>query len=215
MYGLPFQTLEELKNDIETALLYAPKHISYYQLTMEPDTPFGDNPPSLPEDEACWEMQKLIESYTEKNGFEHYEVSAYAKKNHRAKHNLNYWLFGDYLGIGAGAHSKISFPNKIIRQARISDPKNYIKKSGNGGKTFEGRVLEKDDLIFEFMLNALRLTKGFSLDLFEERTGLALNEMEEKLSNAIKKELIFQEGKIIKPTGLGKSFLSDLQEMFL
>ncbi|NHZ40618.1 radical SAM family heme chaperone HemW [Massilia aquatica] len=215
MYALPTQTLEEARLDLETALSFAPPHLSLYHLTMEPNTLFAKYPPALPDDDASADMQDMIALGTAAAGYGHYEVSAYAQPGRRAKHNVNYWEFGDYLGIGAGAHSKISFPHRVLRQARYKQPKAFIEAARAGNPVQEEREIGRADMGFEFMLNTLRLTGGFSPNLFGERTGMGINAIEQTLNAAEAKGLIYRDHKIIRPTELGQRFLNDLQEMFL
>lgn len=215
MYALPSQTLGEAKQDLETALSFAPPHLSMYHLTMEPNTLFAKYPPALPDDDASADMQDLIASETAAAGFEQYEVSAYAQPGRRARHNLNYWEFGDYLGIGAGAHSKISFPHRVLRQARYKQPRAFMEAARNGNPVQEEREIGRDEMGFEFMLNTLRLTGGFSPNLFGERTGMGINAIEKTLNEAEAKGLLYRDHKIIRPTELGQRFLNDLQQMFL
>ncbi|MDQ1816549.1 radical SAM family heme chaperone HemW [Massilia sp. CCM 9210] len=215
MYALPSQTLEEARHDLETALSFAPPHLSLYHLTMEPNTLFAKYPPALPDDDASADMQDMIALETAAAGYGHYEVSAYAQPGRRAKHNVNYWEFGDYLGIGAGAHSKISFPHRVLRQARYKQPKAFIEAARAGNPVQEEREIGRADMGFEFMLNTLRLTGGFSPNLFGERTGMGINAIEQTLNAAEAKGLIYRDHKIIRPTELGQRFLNDLQEMFL
>jgi len=215
MYALPSQTLEEARHDVETAMAFNPPHLSLYHLTMEPNTLFAKYPPALPDDDASADMQDMIAELTAANGYQQYEVSAYAKDGKRARHNLNYWEFGDYLGIGAGAHSKISFPHRILRQARYKQPKAYMEQARLGAPVQEEHEITRDDMGFEFMLNTLRLHGGFDPNLFGERTGLSLNAIEKTLNEAESKGLLYRDYKVIKPTELGQRFLNDLQEMFL
>jgi putative oxygen-independent coproporphyrinogen III oxidase len=215
MYGLPSQTMDEAQRDIATAIEFAPPHLSLYHLTLEPNTVFAKYPPAVPDDDASAEMQDMIEAQTAAAGYGHYEVSAYAQPGRRARHNLNYWQFGDYLGIGAGAHSKISFPHRIIRQARYKHPNSYLENVRAGRPVHEELEIGRDELGFEFMLNALRLTEGFEVNLFAERTGLTVNAIELALNAAESKGLLYRDHKIIRPTELGRRFLNDLQQMFL
>ena len=215
MYALPGQSLAEARQDIETALALAPPHLSLYHLTMEPNTLFAKYPPALPDDDASADMQDMIAGLTGAAGYSHYEVSAYAKPGHRARHNLNYWQFGDYLGIGAGAHSKLSFPHRVLRQARFKHPRSYMDAIKAGNAVQEEREIGREEMGFEFMLNTLRLVDGFAPNLFPERTGLAMNVIEKALNAAEAKGLIYRDYQLIKPTGLGQRFLNDLQEMFL
>jgi len=215
MYALPQQTLAEARLDLATALSYRPPHLSLYHLTMEPNTVFAKYPPQLPDDDASADMQDLIAQMTFDAGYGHYEVSAYAQPGHRARHNLNYWQFGDYLGIGAGAHSKLSFPHRVLRQARYKHPKSYMEQVAAGTPVQEEREIGRDEMGFEFMLNTLRLREGFTPNLYAERTGLALNTIEKQLNAAEAKGLLYRDHAIIRPTELGQRFLNDLQEMFL
>jgi putative oxygen-independent coproporphyrinogen III oxidase len=215
MYALPSQTLEQARLDLNTAIGFAPPHLSLYHLTMEPNTVFAKYPPTVPDDDASAEMQDMIEEATAAAGYGHYEVSAYAQPGRQARHNLNYWQFGDYLGIGAGAHSKLSFPHRVLRQMRYKQPKAYFEHIRSGNPVQEETEIGRADLGFEFMLNALRLTDGFEVNLFAERTGLTINAIETALNQAEKKGLLYRDHKIIRPTALGRRFLNDLQEMFL
>jgi oxygen-independent coproporphyrinogen-3 oxidase len=215
MYALPEQTLAEAQQDIATAINFAPPHLSLYHLTMEPNTIFAKYPPAIPDDDASADMQDMIDAMTAEAGYRHYEVSAYATQGRQARHNLNYWQFGDYLGIGAGAHSKISFPHRILRQARYKQPNSYLQHAQAGNAVQEERELGRNELGFEFMLNALRLTEGFEPHLFAERTGLALNAIDKSLDEAETKGLLYRDHKLIRPTQLGQRFLNDLQQMFL
>jgi len=215
MYALPSQSLEEARQDVRTAIAFSPPHLSLYHLTLEPNTYFAKFPPVVPDDDASAEMQDMIAEETSSAGYEHYEVSAYAQSGRQARHNLNYWQFGDYLGIGAGAHSKLSFPHRIVRQARYKQPKAYLHNIATGNAIQEEFEIGRDDVGFEFMLNAMRLTGGVQANLFAERTGLTLNAIEKSLNVAEEKGLLYRDHKIIKPTELGSRFLNDLQGMFL
>jgi len=215
MYALPSQTLEEARQDVETAMSFNPPHLSLYHLTMEPNTLFAKYPPVLPDDDASADMQDMIAELTAANGYQQYEISAYARSGKRARHNLNYWEFGDYLGIGAGAHSKLSFPHRILRQARYKQPKAYMEQARLGAPVQEEYEIQREDMGFEFMLNTLRLHEGFDPNLFAERTGMSINAIDKQLNAAEAKGLLYRDYKIIKPTELGQRFLNDLQEMFL
>jgi oxygen-independent coproporphyrinogen-3 oxidase len=215
MYALPSQTLAEARRDLETALSFAPPHLSLYHLTMEPNTVFAKYPPALPDDDLSADMQDMIAEVTGAKGYEHYEVSAYAQPCRRARHNLNYWKFGDYLGIGAGAHSKLSFPHRVLRQARFKQPASFIEAAKRGNPVQEEHEIGRADMGFEFMLNALRLTGGFDPNLFGERTGMNIGAIKKALNEAEAKGLIYRDHKLIRPTELGQRFLNDLQEMFL
>lgn len=215
MYALPKQTLHEALQDVRTALSFSPKHLSCYHLTLEPNTLFHRNPPSLPDDDASSDMQQGIETLLAEHGYEHYETSAFAKPTQRAKHNLNYWQFGDYLGIGAGAHSKLSFPDKIIRQARYKQPQNYMQQVSAGAPVQTENQVTRTELAFEFMMNALRLNQGFDASLFNERTSLSLLTIQRELAEAEQRGLLFRDHQRIAPTELGQRFLNDLLEIFL
>jgi putative oxygen-independent coproporphyrinogen III oxidase len=215
MYALPAQTLDEARGDLATAIGFAPPHLSLYHLTLEPNTVFAKYPPALPDDDASAEMQDMIDAETAAAGYRHYEISAYAQPGRQARHNLNYWQFGDYLGIGAGAHSKLSFPHRVIRQARFKQPKSYMENARGGNPVQSETEVARGELGFEFMLNALRLTEGFDANLFTERTGLPINVIERTLNDAEAKGLLYRDHKTIRPTALGLRFLNDLQQMFL
>jgi len=215
MFALPGQTLEEVREDVETAISFTPPHLSLYHLTLEPNTYFAKFPPAIPDDDLSAEMQDIIHGRMAAAGFGNYEVSAYAQAGRASKHNLNYWNFGDYLGIGAGAHSKISFPHRVIRQARYKQPKAYMDAVASGNCVQESLEIPTDEMGFEFMLNALRLQQGFKVNLFQERTGMLLNTIEKELLIAEHKGLLYRDHEIICPTPLGKQFLNDLQQIFL
>lgn len=215
MYALPQQTVEEARADLQTAIGYAPTHLSLYHLTLEPNTVFAKYPPALPDDDESGEMQDQLWQMAADAGYAQYEVSAYAQAGRQARHNLNYWQFGDYLGIGAGAHSKISFPNRIVRQVRYKQPKTYMEQVQQGTPLVEEQDLTRHDLGFEFMLNALRLVDGFSPALFGERTGQSIVAIEQGLQLAEQKGLLQRDHTLIRPTPLGQRFLNDLQQMFL
>ena len=215
MYGLPNQTLKDAIQDAQTALQLNPAHLSFYHLTLEPNTPFYRTPPSLPDDDASSDMQIEIENLLAQHGYEHYETSAFAKKDKQAKHNLNYWQFGDYLGIGAGAHSKLSYHDKITREVRPKHPKAYMEKSLQGNAVEREWIIPKDELGFEFMMNALRLIEGVSVDLFQQRTGLNIHTLETAIKKAQNKGLLIIAQGHMKPTLLGQRFLNELLELFL
>lgn len=215
MYALPRQTLAEAQADISTALAFAPPHLSLYHLTLEPNTLFARFPPAVPDEDASADMQDMIANMTSADGYANYEVSAYAQPGRRARHNLNYWQFGDYLGIGAGAHSKLSFPHRIVRQMRYKHPQAYLDQTRAGRPIQEEAEIGRDALGFEFMLNALRLTEGFSPNLFAERTGMSLNQIGKQLDLAEQKGMLYRDHAVIRPTDLGRRFLNDLQEIFL
>jgi oxygen-independent coproporphyrinogen-3 oxidase len=215
MYALPSQSIEQAQQDFEIALSFQPTHLSLYHLTMESNTVFAKYPPALPDDDTSATMQQQIQQRMTAAGFEHYEVSAFAKPGRRAQHNLNYWEFGDYLGIGAGAHSKLSFPHRIIRQARFKQPASYLQNASTGTVIQDEHEIERDALGFEFMLNALRLTEGVPTRLLIERTGQSTQTIEPALQRAEAKGLIQVDHQRIQPTELGQRFLNDLQQMFL
>ena len=215
MYALPNQTLQQARLDVQSAIASGAPHLSLYHLTLEPNTLFAKYPPVLPDDDQSAEMQDEITALMTDAGYENYEVSAYAKPKHQARHNLNYWQFGDYLGIGAGAHSKLSFPHRVVREMRHKNPKAYMQAVHEGREVQESAEISRDDMGFEFMLNTLRLTQGFAVNLFAERTGLALNTMEPALQSAENKGLIYRDHQVIRPTELGRRFLNDLQQEFL
>ena len=216
MYGLPNQSLAAAKADIETALSFKTPHLSLYNLTLEPNTYFANFPPKLPsEDEIDAIFEQNLELLTAA-GYKRYEVSAYAKKDQECKHNLNYWRFGDYIGIGAGAHGKISFPDKVTRQVRERHPETYMQAmEGKGNALIESRDVSAKDLPFEFMLNTLRLTDGVETKTFSERTGLPLHVISKGLEEASKKGLLDNNPTTLKATDLGLRYLNNLQEMFL
>lgn len=218
MFALPTQTLENHRRDLEQALAYDTEHLSLYNLTLEPNTVFAKYPPrDLPEDELVDEMLEQNIALTSVAGYEHYEVSAYAKKGGYTRHNLNYWQFGDYLGIGPGAHGKISFHDKIIRTVNQRSPENWIANAlkGDGSHQVEWRELVAEEIPFEFMLNALRLREGVDVALFIEHTGLAPIVMQKQLSKAIEKKLLEDSALRYQPTEFGWRFLNDLQAIFL
>jgi oxygen-independent coproporphyrinogen-3 oxidase len=216
MYGLPNQSLEAARSDLETALSFQIPHLSLYNLTLEPNTYFAHFPPKLPsEDEIDAIFEQNLELLT-RAGYKRYEVSAYAKKDQECKHNLNYWRFGDYLGIGAGAHGKISYPGKITRQVREKHPETYMQAmETKGNALIESRDILAKDLPFEFILNTLRLTDGVDTNTFGERTGLPLSVISKGLDTATKKGLLDQNPSKLKATALGLRYLNNLQEMFL
>jgi len=215
MYALPGQTLEGLEKDMRQALDLQPPHISIYHLTIEPNTYFAKFPPVIPEEDLAYAMLDRITEMTGQAGMARYEVSAYAKAGHRCFHNLNYWQFGDYLGIGAGAHSKLSFAHRVVRQVRWRDPKLYMDKALAGEAVTQETEVSRADLPFEFMLNALRLRDGFKLQDFVEKTGLPVTALQPGLDEAERRGLIERDLASIKPTERGFDFLNDLQSLFL
>ena len=217
MYGLPAQTPEQAMFDLEEAVAAAPTHLSWYQLTLEPNTVFHAAPPQLPDADVTWEMQCMGEALLEEAGFAQYEVSAYAREEGRCRHNLNYWTFGDYLGIGAGAHAKISDMNvgAIRRERRHALPLRYMELAGTQAGVAETRVPDLQEIIFEFLLNACRLRQGFTTALFSARTGLAADLLEDRLAPACAHGYIEYGGGDVRVTAHGRRFLNDLLEMFL
>jgi len=215
MYGLPNQTLEEALSDIETALGFQPTHLSAYHLTIEPNTLFHRSPPVLPEDDLCAEMQEKIEARLAAAGYENYETSAFALPGRRCLHNLNYWQFGDYLGIGAGAHGKISFHDRIVREMRRKHPRQYLDQSGTPDVVQDTQEIAAEDLPFEFMMNAMRLADGFPLALFEERTGLSATAVLHTLERAERDGYIERDHLTVRPTLRGRRFLNELLQRFL
>lgn len=216
MYALPGQTLAEAQTDIETACTQGVTHISAYHLTLEPNTLFHRFPPNLPDDEQAAAMQDMIEQITASHQYHNYETSAFARAGKESRHNMNYWLFGDYLGIGAGAHSKISFADKIVRQMRFKQPKEYLAKAKAGESLIQTQqMLTPEDRGFEFMMNALRLTGGFETSVFQERTGLPITAVQKPLEEAEQRGLLVHDRHRIKPTVLGRRFLNDLLQIFL
>jgi len=231
MYALPGQTLAHALADAERACQLGPAHLSFYHLTLEPNTPFHRTPPALPDDDTSASMQEAIEDILIGHGYQHYETSAFARPGKQCRHNQNYWLFGDYLGIGAGAHSKLSFHDRITRESRHKHPRQYLQHAAQGNAMDQQWSIPRDELPFEFMMNALRLTTGFSAELFEQRTGLALSDIEDTLQLAISKGLLSRtqisqapnhvagaenlSSTTIAPTALGQRFLNELLQLFL
>ncbi len=215
MYGLPQQTLAMAGADIEAAVRRAPAHVSAYQLTIEPNTVFWSQRPQLPEHDLCADMQEMAEATLAAAGFEHYETSAFARPERRSRHNLNYWEFGDYLGIGAGAHGKVSFAGRVTRHVRITQPREYLQAALRGASAVEEHSVSARELPFEFMLNAARLIEGFAPELFAARSGLPLAALEPGLAAAEAKGLIERDPARIRPSERGRRFLNDLQQLFL
>ncbi|MBC7787831.1 MAG: oxygen-independent coproporphyrinogen III oxidase-like protein [Methylophilaceae bacterium] len=215
MYGLPNQTLEQALEDAQTALDFNTAHLSFYHLTLEPNTAFYHTPPSLPDDDLSAVMQEQIELLLKNNGYQHYETSAFAKPNKKCRHNLNYWQFGDYLGIGAGAHSKLSYHDKMTRESRYKHPKQYMENVHSGKHIEQTQIIGRDELGFEFMMNALRLNDGVPVSLFVQHTGLNLNTLNSKLHIAQSKGLLETSLSVIKPTLRGQRYLNDLLQIFL
>jgi coproporphyrinogen III oxidase-like Fe-S oxidoreductase len=218
MYGLPAQTLPQALEDVRSALALQPTHLSHYQLTLEPGTVFYHRPPPLPDPDDCWQMQIDCQDLLAEHGFEQYEVSAYARNGRRSCHNVNYWGFGDYIGIGAGAHGKLTVlqdGQAIVRTTRVRQPREYLSRSPDR-RVSEVREVEARDLPFEFMLNALRLVDGFSELYFEQRTGLPFATLTATLEQAQRRGFLEQDGPAHwRPTATGQRFLNDLQELFL
>jgi oxygen-independent coproporphyrinogen-3 oxidase len=215
MYALPGQTLEQLEADVTQAMSLAPPHLSIYHLTIEANTYFAKFPPVIPADDTAYAMLDRITEMTVATGMERYEVSAYAKPGHRCWHNFNYWQFGDYLGIGAGAHGKISFPHRVVRQVRYREPKLYMDNALRGEPIAQEEEVARADLPFEFMLNALRLKEGFLMQDYVDRTGLPLSTIEPALAQAQAKGLVERDLVRVRPSERGFDFLSDLQALFL
>jgi putative oxygen-independent coproporphyrinogen III oxidase len=215
MYALPGQQVEEAVADLETALALNPSHISHYQLTLEPGTVFYHRPPSLPDQDASWDMQVACQAVLTSHGFDQYEVSAYAHRGRECRHNLNYWRFGDYIGIGAGAHGKMTDAanGQVVRTVRHRQPREYLRQAGSA-RLSERRIVAANELPLEFALNALRLTHGFSSREFEDRTGIAQSSVR-AFELAQNKGLLGQSGNQWLPTELGRRFLNDLQALFL
>lgn len=218
MFALPDQSLAECERDVDTGLSFGTNHLSIYHLTLEPNTLFHRFPPPLPDDDVAADMQEMIEQKLSDAGYLHYETSAYAKPGKQSKHNLNYWQFGDYIGLGAGAHGKISYPDPargITRETRYKQPKAYMQQAPLGLSNEEEKKVTAAELPFEFMLNALRLSDGFPNQLFVERTGLPISTISRELEKAIGLELLERDHLHVKPTAKGRLFLNDLLELFL
>jgi oxygen-independent coproporphyrinogen-3 oxidase len=215
MYALPGQTETGARRDVEAAIASGAPHISAYHLTIEPNTFFARHPPPLPNEDAAAAIHDVVEGSLAAAGYAHYETSAYAKPGRESRHNLNYWRFGDYLGIGAGAHAKISFPDRIVREVRARTPAEYMRRVAEGTQTVERREVGRSELPFEFMMNALRLAAGFDIALFTERTGLPISAGEAPLAQAEAKGLVERDHVRIRPTERGRRFLNDLLELFL
>jgi oxygen-independent coproporphyrinogen-3 oxidase len=215
MYALPGQTLAQARADVRTAIALAPAHVSAYHLTIEPNTLFHRHPPSVPDDELAAAMQESIESELAQAAYAHYETSAFAKPGRECRHNLNYWRFGDYLGIGAGAHAKLTLPGRIVRQLRWKHPRDYMQRALAGRPLQEEHDVDPEDLPFEFMMNALRLVDGFDAPLFEARTGLALDVARPALERAQALGMIERDAEHVAPTLRGQRFLNDLLQLFL
>jgi oxygen-independent coproporphyrinogen-3 oxidase len=217
MFALPDQSLDACMLDTREALSFGTEHLSIYQLTLEPNTIFTKFPPPLPDDDLAVSMEEGIESLLFDAGFERYEVSAFARQGARARHNINYWQFGDYLGLGPGAHGKVSFPDRIQREVRLRNPEGWMQASvlRNGSHISEKRIVTRTDLPFEFMLNALRLREGVAQDLFNERTGLSYVDIADRLALARQKKLLTTDPSRLQATETGWRFLNELQSIFL
>ena len=217
MYALPGQTLAQLQQDLDRALSFAPPHLSIYHLTLEPNTYFAKHPPALPDDDLASDMLDAITQRTAATGLQRYEVSAFAQAGHSCRHNLNYWEFGDYLGLGAGAHGKLSFPHRVLRQVRWREPAAYMAQALAGHAVSNQHEVPRRELPFEFMLGALRLREGFVLDRFLSRTGLPLSAIEKNMQSASARGLLSWDlaTQRVQPTAKGFDFLSDLQQIFL
>ncbi|PLY15704.1 MAG: YggW family oxidoreductase [Sedimenticola sp.] len=214
MFALPGQTPPQALEDLQLAIGFSPAHISYYQLTLEPNTLFHAQPPVLPEDDDSAEMQEAAQQLLSDAGYAQYEVSAYARAGKQCLHNLNYWLFGDYLGIGAGAHGKLSDAQGVRRRWRIRHPQAYLDAAGDPAAVAGERILARNDLILEFMMNALRLNQGFTTDIFHARTGISFREIEPLLDRALERKLLCMDGDKIMTTPDGQLYLNDLLEDF-
>jgi oxygen-independent coproporphyrinogen-3 oxidase len=215
MYALPGQDMARLEADLAQALEFEPPHLSIYHLTIEPNTAFAQQPPELPDEDKSSSMLDRIVERTAAAGLKRYEVSAFARPGHRCRHNLNYWEFGDYLGLGAGAHSKLSFAHRVLRQVRWREPAMYMERALAGAAVSNEHEVVQRDLPFEFMMNVLRLREGFDLQRFVQRTGLPLSAIESALERAVARGLLEREGERLRPSARGFDFLSDLQQMFL
>ncbi len=215
MYALPNQTEANARSDITRAITSGVTHISAYQLTLEPNTLFHSHPPTLPNDDTCGEIEESVHGALAHAGFARYEISAFARKGETSAHNVNYWKFGDYVGIGAGAHGKLSFPNRVERTVKAKQPEHYMSAMEAGDAVIEQRELARSEFGFEFMLNALRLVEGVPVTLFAERTGFPISLIAAQLDAAEKKGLLARNHLRFAPTALGLRYLNDLQEMFL
>jgi len=215
MYALPRQTVAQARADLAAALAFSPPHLSFYHLTLEPNTLFHRHPPPLPDEDTAADIEDAVHETLEGAGYRHYETSAYAQAGRMCAHNVNYWRFGDYLGIGAGAHSKLSFPDRIVRQLRFKQPKQYMEQVAGGRPLQEEILVSRADVGFEFMLNALRLADGVPAALFAERAGYPLSLVARGLDAATRKGLLEADPAVVKPTALGRRFLNDLMALFL
>ena len=216
MVGLPGQVAGDALNDVETALAFRTTHLSCYRLTLEPNTLFHRHPPQLPDDDEAADIEEAVAERLAAAGFAHYEVSAWARPGHRCVHNQNYWRFGDYLGIGAGAHGKVSMPDgSIVREVRWKQPKQYVERAASGEPVMERREVAPDERGFEFMLNALRLTEGVPAAWFAERTGVPIASIAREIGTATARGLLDPDPAVLRATSLGRRFLNELVALFL
>jgi oxygen-independent coproporphyrinogen-3 oxidase len=215
MYALPDQSVDEAISDVSKVLEFSPQHVSAYHLTIEPNTLFHRHPPALPDDDCAADMQEEIEALLATHGYGHYETSAFAQPEHESRHNLNYWRFGDYLGIGAGAHSKISFPDRVVREMRYKQPREYLRQAAAGESVQVSKTVDYEDLPFEFMMNALRLVDGVERRMFSERTGVPIAAIVARLERATQAGLMVDDHARLQPTLRGQRFLNDLLALFL
>lgn len=216
MFGLPQQTQQQALQDLEQAIALSPTHLSWYQLTLEPNTAFHKHPPPLPEDDLIAEMQIVGQDRINASGYNQYEVSAYAQTGKECRHNRNYWEFGDYIGIGAGAHGKVTFPDQsVTRYTKHRQPTQYLQQVSAGQPRSSEQQLTASDLKFEFMLNALRLRGGFTVELFQQRTGLAAHTIEKELKLAMRRDLLTMHNQQIRPTDQGWLYLNEVIQLFL
>jgi putative oxygen-independent coproporphyrinogen III oxidase len=213
MYALPEQTAGEALADLERAIALAPEHLSYYHLTLEPNTEFHRHPPQLPGDDEAWAMQEQGQQLLAAHGYAQYEVSAYARPGRQCRHNLNYWRFGDYIGIGAGAHGKR--PGAIVRRARVKQPARYLATAGTAAAVHEQRAVTASELPFEYAMNALRLNEGFRYDDFAQRTGLPASQLEPTLERAARLDLVERDAGGVRPSARGRTYLNRLTQLFL
>jgi oxygen-independent coproporphyrinogen-3 oxidase len=215
MYALPEQSVDEARRDVATAIGFGAPHLSFYQLTLEPNTLFHRRPPAMPDEDAAADIEEAVHDALHAAGYVRYETSAFARPGRECRHNLNYWRFGDYLGIGAGAHSKLSFPDRIERELRYKQPRQYLAEVARGNPVQEQHAVTREEVGFEFMLNGLRLTGGVPASLFAERAGFPLALIARPLDEAVRRGLMDDDPQWLRPTALGQRFLSDLQALFL
>ncbi len=217
MYGLPGQDMQQALTDLQTAIDLQPPHLSHYQLTIEPNTLFYHHPPITASDDQLWEMQQQCQALLHKHGYQHYEISAYAKTGHQCRHNLNYWQFGDYIGIGAGAHGKLSRADEqsIVRSWKVRHPNDYLQHAHSEQRIAGTTTLKQNDAAFEFMMNALRLSEGFATELFQQHCGLPVSQIQHALQQAQDKGWIDWQLHHIRPTARGQQYLNNLLELFV